>query len=198
MSTLLENALLALVAIAESILEGDNSPVPYPGPETEKDNCNHTLCAECGGECCKKVGCTFSPQDFIRLSPEHKLTPEGILNEVKKGYITLELYDGDQHYVEGLIWAPRMRNKGGPIIEDLIIGRRLEGECIALGENGCAFSYEDRPTEGKLLIPRKTDGEINCESRYGLRRALREWKQYQEIILKVVESVRGKDYPSTI
>ena len=117
MSTLLENALLALVAIAESILEGDNSPVPYPGPETEKDNCNHTLCAECGGECCKKVGCTFSPQDFIRLSPEHKLTPEGILNEVKKGYITLELYDGDQHYVEGL--SQSMPNKPIDEIEEL-------------------------------------------------------------------------------
>jgi hypothetical protein len=134
----------------------------------------------------------------MKLSPKRKLTPEGILIEVEKGYITLELYDGDPYYVEGFIWAPRMRTKGGPIIEDRIMYRQVEGPCIALRENGCAFSYEDRPTEGKLLIPRKTNGEIYCVPRYDIGRALREWEPHQEILYEVVKSVRGKNYPCTI
>lgn len=198
MSSLSKEELLPLAEILELALRGEGIPMPYPGPETEDDNCNHALCTECGGICCKSAGCTYSPQDFIKLSPERKLTPEGILNEVEKGYITLELYDGDPYCVEGFIWTPRMRNIDGPIIEDRITYRRVEGQCIALKENGCAFSYEDRPTEGKLLIPRKTNGEINCESRYGIDQALREWRPYQEILHEVVESVRGKNYPCTI
>ena len=192
MSSLSRIELLSLAIILELMLRDDSIPMPYPGPETEKDNCNYALCAECGGKCCKKVGCTFSPQDFIRLSPEGKLTPEGIVNEVKKGYITLELY------VEGFIWTPRMRNIGGPIIEDQIIYRQVNGPCVALRKNGCAFSYEERPTEGKLLIPRKTNGKMNCESRYGIDQALKEWRPYQRILCEVVESVRDKNYPCTI
>ena len=198
MSSLSEEELLLFAEILESMLRGDSTYTPYPGPETEKDNCNYALCTECGGKCCKKVGCTFSPQDFIRLSSKRKLTPEGILNEVEKGYITLELYDGEPHFVEGFIWTPRMRNVGGPIIEDLIAYRQVKGPCIALRENGCAFSYEDRPTEGKLLIPRKTNGKMNCKPRYSIGRALREWEPHQEILYEVVESVRGKEYPCTI
>lgn len=196
MSSLSKKELLTLAVILELLLR-DDSPMPYPGPETEKDNCNHALCTECGGKCCKNVGCTFSPQDFIKLSPEGELTPEGILNEVKKGYITLELYV-DLCYVEGFIWTPRMRNIGGPIIEDQIIYRQVNGPCVALRKNGCAFSYEERPTEGKLLIPRKTNGKMNCESRYGIDQALKEWRPYQRILCEVVESVRGKNYPCTI
>jgi hypothetical protein len=84
MSSLSRIELLSLAIILELMLRDDSIPMPYPGPETEKDNCNHALCKECGGKCCKNVGCTFSPQDFMKLSPERKLTPEVILNEVKK------------------------------------------------------------------------------------------------------------------
>ncbi len=137
---------------------------------------NPDMCAKCGGKCCKRCGCFFSPDDFSVLNFE------ALVNEIEKGYITIELIDLDQFYMEGFAWVMRMRNKNGPIVERRMI--RPNSECIMLTERGCAFGYEHRPTGGRLLIPCE-HGE--CESDYSTEKAIREWLNYQRLLRQLVE-----------
>ena len=52
-------------------------------------NVNSTICAECGGTCCKSCGCHFSPSDFEDLSFD------GLKKELQKGYISIDYVDGE-------------------------------------------------------------------------------------------------------
>lgn len=163
----------------------------YDKPDNEDKNCNYELCGECGGRCCKRCGCSFSPDDFEDLSFD------GLLKEIEKGYITLELIDGDPFCIEGMIWLVRMRNLNGPIVESHVYGRERNG-CIVLKKNGCPFDYQHRPAGGRLLIPGAKGFEKDCHGPYGTEEALREWKAHQKVLVKLTKFIGDKDYPCTI
>ena len=47
--------------------------LPYRSIKKDYDyskNVNSKICSECGGECCKRCGCHFSPDDFKEISFE--------------------------------------------------------------------------------------------------------------------------------
>ena len=51
----------------------------YDKVGTEETTCNYSICAECGGRCCKRCGCHLSPDDFKDLS--FSIIPEIAQNE---------------------------------------------------------------------------------------------------------------------
>ena len=175
----------------DEILYSKQGSRHYDKLDDESKNCNYKLCKKCGGKCCQRCGCNFSPDDFSDLSFD------GLLKEIQKGYITLELVDGDQFYIDGIIWLVRMRNVGSPIIEKRLYHRDQSG-CIALKENGCPFDYAHRPAGGRLLIPGKKGFEKDCHSPYGTEEALREWKAHQKVLSQIAESVGYANYPCQI
>jgi hypothetical protein len=154
----------------------------------ETKQCNYELCKECGGKCCKCCGCHFSPDDFSDLSFD------GLLKEIQKGYITLEIVDGEHYAISDILWLVRMRNMNSPVIERRIYERE-RAACVALKENGCALDFTHRPSGGKLLIPAKNR---ECTSSYTVRESLLEWRVYKDILVKLVNFIGEKDYPCTI
>ena len=163
----------------------------YEKNDTEKEMCNYELCRECGGKCCNRCGCHFSPDDFEDLSFE------GLLTEIKKGYITLELVDGDAFLIHSIAWIVRMRNVDGPVIEGRVFGRK-QAPCVMLGENGCRMNYENRPAGGRVLLPRAFSGRLLCQSKYGIERGMREWLYHQKVLHQLVDYIKDTDYPLKI
>lgn len=166
-------------------------------------NVDSDCCSECKGECCKRCGCHFSPDDFPELSFEY------LKQEIEKGYISIDYIPGEilLFECEG-IYLLRARNKNSPIFDpaDFRLGKR-SSPCILLGENGCALDYKMRPTGGKLLIPSKRvflnpDGSAThqCFSRYTMDECCYEWKHFQKVLrmLKDYFSEYDADYPCLI
>ncbi len=156
---------------------------------------NYDVCAICGGAWCKKCGCHFSPDDFKEISFEYLKT------EIEKGYISIDYVDGEAASWPIGALILRIRNKNSPIVD---IGYRKDTPCILLTDTGCKLDYEQRPTGGKLLIPKFL--EINsyrtskpvCYSKYSINTCSREWRTYQEILVELKQHFTGIDIACSI
>lgn len=149
---------------------------------------NPEMCAKCGGECCKRCGCFFSPDDFEEVSYE------SLKAEMAKGYITIEHVDLDMYYMVGYAWVVRVRNQSDPVVVSSVY-HRPNSPCVMLGPDGCKFDWEHRPAGGKLLKP---DNGLMCDSDYTLRQTVREWRRYQNILYMLAEYFSEEDIPCTL
>lgn len=152
-------------------------------------NVNNQICAECGGECCKRCGCHFSPDDFQEISFDF------LKKELEKGYISIDFVDGEMIYQNFGIYILRARNKDAPIVD---LGYK-RSPCILLTEKGCKLDYEHRPTGGRLLIPSNKChslfgvAERRCNSTYSIDKCCYEWKSHQKLLHNLVEYFKDKE-----
>lgn len=155
-------------------------------------NVNSSVCAECGGACCKMCGCHFSPDDFEDISFE------SLKKEIEKGYISIDCVDGEVIYSDIDVYILRIRNQEAPIVD---MGYRPRRPCILLTEQGCKFDYEHRPSGGKLLIPDTTssfDHQNRCNSKYSIADCCYEWKPHQKVLYQLAEYFEKKDIPCSL
>lgn len=155
---------------------------------------NAKICAECGGRCCKSCGCHFSPDDFPEISFEY------LKKELEKGYISIDLVDGEIIYENTFIYILRIRNYNAPIVDTKSYFRT---PCVLLTKNGCKLDYEHRPTGGKLLIPKETIStsygeERHCISKYDIEDCCYEWKPYQKVLHELAHYFKGKYYSCSL
>lgn len=144
---------------------------------------NLEICKKCGGKCCKKSGCDYLPSDFTDLSFK------GILSKLEEGNISVvsaikfeELHNG-RIYANPFLYL-RARNKNREIIDLL----SMKTTCSLLTEKGCKYSYEERPSMGKNLIP--VEG-TRCYPLKNPNVLLNEWDSYQKVLSKVVKKITG-------
>lgn len=157
-------------------------------------NVNSRICSECGGECCKRCGCQYSPDDFKDISFE------GLKRELEKGYISIDYVDGEVILQSFGVYILRVRNQDSPIVDT---GFRNKGPCILLTEKGCKLSYKKRPSGGKLLIPSdKLAGFLTpkrqCKSQYPIEDCCYEWKPHQKLLSQLADYFQEKDIPCSI
>lgn len=124
----------------------------------EKENIN--LCAECRGLCCRKKGCAYSPDDFKDLSFK------GLKKEIDKGFISIAFE------AQNIILRVRHVNAN-------IVDIDSKGPCMLLTEKGCMLSFEERPKQGRELIPIEKGV---CIPIYSIEECAKEWKQYNEVL----------------
>ena len=138
---------------------------------------NSSVCAKCGGECCKSCGCEFSVDDFATVNFQE------LQNYLDQGLISI---DGDVGFDqdENLIYFlyVRMRNVGKDAVDFFAV---FPSPCNALKWDGCPFSFENRPSGGKFLVPVE-DG--NC---YPLKDVTASWAIYQDLLEQLVISNTG-------
>lgn len=178
------------IRIVELLQKLDSMPRKIKKEYTIEETTNLKLCAKCGGRCCKGCGCHFSPDDFEDISFE------GLKRELEKGYISIDLVDGEAFDRQGFFLILRIRNRKARIV-DLYYER---GEpCVLFTEKGCKLSYDKRPTGGRLLIPIelkcKGFSYLDCHSAYTIEDCCMEWKPYQKILSELVHYFKDKDYP---
>ena len=153
---------------------------------SKSQNVNESICKECLGFCCKTCGCYFSPDDF------EKITYKYLKKEIKKGYISI-IYANKQGKAETGTFLLRVRNYGAPVVDMHDYG--LIG-CMLVTKEGCPFSYEQRPTGGKLLIPQEPNDEFevpNCINRYTTKECAYEWLPYKKILYRLYRHFKWRN-----
>lgn len=145
-----------------------------------KGNFDHFQCEMCGGRCCQRCGCYFSPTDFNVLSLE-KLRK--ILN---KGFISIVALTPELTGMSEDVLVLKMRDEGAEIYDR---SDRKTGGCIVHESTGCPFEDEDRPFGGRALVP---DLEKGCCIGYSFRQCASDWKQYQDLLKQLAKEYSGK------
>ena len=142
---------------------------------------NPALCEKCGGKCCKRTGCYYSPKDFSEISFET------LFKHLCKGYTSIYPIDGFYTGLQNSLIL-KVRNVGEPVAIDKNYGYN---QCILLGEKGCSLSREKRPRGGRELIPM----ENGCITGYTFREIVGDWAPYQLLLLHLYKIFYGKDIP---
>lgn len=129
---------------------------------------NKSLCTKCGGQCCKNDPCFFMPEDFDDLSVD------GLLRELKdKDYLCILLDKVPRITMRSSKWAK--------IVDPLLTDKT--NVCMLLTPTGCPFSYDERPTGGKMLVP---DPNGCCTSKITLDNIRLAWAPYMPVLLQVI------------
>ena len=143
---------------------------------------NSDICKKCGGRCCKRTGCYYSPKDFKEISFEI------LFEHLCKGYTSIypisDYYTGLSNSI-----IVKMRNVGEPVAIDKDYGNN---QCILLTKEGCSLPKEKRPYGGRELIPM---AEGSCLTGYTFREIVEDWSPYQLLLHHLYEIFLNKDIP---
>lgn len=148
------------------------------------------ICAKCGGFCCKKCGCDYFVSDFDNLKLDY------LLNVLSDGKISVvSSLDFKKTQNGKLICLPvlslRARNENREVIDLLSFKTR----CSQLGNNGCLYDLDNRPSGGATLIPGLN---MACHSDVNRLEELNKWLPYQNVLGKIVKRYTGKSIDSKL
>lgn len=134
---------------------------------------NPEMCKKCGGMCCKQCGCAYFPEDL-----GEKLSYENLLEFFEKKLIIIDCV----RYEDGNAYKPlaepiyylRVPN----VMEKGKLAENGSGKCSFLTEKGCKLSYDQRPSEGKYLVPFWS----GCYLLYKTQEFIDVWTPYQDLL----------------
>lgn len=155
------------------------------------------VCKECGGSCCKRAPCHWSPDDIEDLSYEglKKLLKE-------KQYISVLRFPGcvcesclrTINHSGAYFYILRTRTRGTGIAA-VATRMKKDDQCMLLNPDGCKISFKERPMGARLLIPEK---DKRCRHLYDLDDCMFDWKDHQEVLRKVFHYFRMVEAPRKI
>ncbi len=142
---------------------------------------NRELCAKCGGRCCLEMGCYYSAEDLKVIDSR------SIKEMLSEGYTSIKA-DILTSIPKKIMLSLKARNIGADVI-DLVSYTR---SCMVLGENGCKYSLDKRPSGGKYLIPNEKG---MCDySEISLLDIIESWLPYQKLLKSICEDISGRKY----
>lgn len=152
-------------------------------------NENLEICKNCGGMCCKKSGCDLWIEDI-----EDK-TQKGILELLATEKYSIVALMNFKRINGKICNMPflylRARNQNRDIVDLL----SMKTTCINLRDNGCEFSYENRPSGGKNLTPSESG---NCVPKENPFEKIKLWAPYQNLLTKIVKRYTGKSVDKVV
>jgi len=147
----------------------------------QENNEHRTLCARCGGQCCRTRPGIEAPERFL-AQPDPAAALAALLIQNEWG---LETHYGVP-YTPGvtapdpdrIIKYPRPLTIGEQDSENTDPSR--SDDCIYLTPTGCSLTFEARPRMCRELVP---DSCFECESPWGRREAALAWLLHQDMVL---------------
>lgn len=157
-------------------------------------NENPDICKQCGGQCCMNMGCHLHPDDIVKRFGA--ITRETLIQALKCGDYSADFWDGDvredndievpYEELKSDCWYLRARHIGSKAID-----RSCGGVCANLTKHGCKFSWDDRPSGGKALIPQENH---DCgKSSFDRVAGVISWIPYSDMICEIVHSTEFDD-----
>lgn len=139
-------------------------------------------CKGCVISCCEKNACAMLSCDF------EKITVKTIKKMVKSGEYMIAanivLHSGRDFPMEPVLYVCPREEAAGPVHLSL-----LHSKCSKLGEQGCLYDPEKRPTQGLMVIPGK--GNEPCIQL--VPSLSKEWAPYQGVLKAVVREITKLD-----
>ncbi|MBE6148647.1 MAG: hypothetical protein E7167_04080 [Firmicutes bacterium] len=150
---------------------------------------NKELCAKCGGQCCKKGGCQYAPEDFENLKFDY------LLGKLEEGYISIVSVLDFQEFNGRIAAQPflyvKARNVNRPIVDLL----SMRTSCMSLTETGCKYDFEHRPSGGVNLIPGENG---TCHWEKDPMEFIMMWQPQQKVLRKLVKRLTGQSVESQL
>ena len=135
-----------------------------------------TVCAGCGGRCCKGFPGSAFPEDFGGTREE--ILPQLVWALSALTWV-VDTYKG-QRFV-------RPAYKG----ESQGFGPSCAGdECVFLKENGCELNYMNRPKECRHLKPLVVGGKFKCKTQFNKQKASAAWSAHDDVIREALAKVK--------
>lgn len=144
---------------------------------------NLEICKKCGGMCCKKSGCDYLSSDFNDLSFNGLLKTLSSENISIVSALIFEKLPNNKIYANPFLYL-RARNTNREIIDLL----SMKTTCSLLTDAGCKYSYNERPSMGKYLVPVENN---QCYPLKDPNIVIESWKSYQKVLSKVVKKITG-------
>lgn len=152
-------------------------------------NENLDICKKCGGLCCKKSGCDVWLDDITDKSQNGILD---MLATERYSIVALMHFKNVNGRVCNMPFLYlRARNNGRDIVDLL----SMKTTCVNLTSNGCTFSYEDRPSGGKNLIPSEKG---DCKPKEDPLEKIKLYEPYQNLLGKIVKRYTGKSVDKVV
>lgn len=133
-------------------------------------------CKECGGSCCKSMGCHISPGDLQNISVE------SIINLIDESQcVSIDYWVGNPitNKHEGRGYYLRMRN-----VDSHVIDPAYHGVCSILTPTGCPLPFTYRPKGARELAP---CANSDCTTEYTKQQCAIDWMQYKDIMQQVYQ-----------
>lgn len=145
------------------------------------------VCGRCGGRCCRNMGCHTHPDDIIkRFGP---ITEESLRKALLCGDYSADCWDGDVREDNDIpfdesdarceCWFIRARHIGSGAVD-----KSYGGICANLTKHGCKFSWDERPSGGKALVPQ--EGGKCHDTSFDKVPAVVAWLPYSRMIEDIV------------
>ena len=165
---------------------------PKPHVEYNPDefvNNEDSVCAECGGACCKRYAGAYHPADF-----RHEITEEFLESlfdpTIKIPPVSIDWYENfEEPGKKGFYIRPR--HVGGDEVDP-----SYGATCALLTPTGCSLDWEHRPWQCRALKPEK---DHVCSEPDGKLLAAKVWDPYHGILEKLYDKYNkgtftGKDH----
>ena len=147
---------------------------------------NKDLCSKCKGSCCKVSGCMYMPSDFKKMK---YIT---IKKELLKGNISIDAFPVKNLSFNKDAWTLilflRARNKDKDVV-DLFTS---DGPCKMLGENGCFYDEDERPSCGLMVKPTFVNGP--CPKTFDDGEFMRSWLKHQSVLEQLLEEFTKEEF----
>ena len=158
----------------------------------KENNENASLCAKCGGTCCKRMPGLFTPEDFGL--PENV---EGFKKRFKEERLSVDWWEGDIRFrdfrTEGfaLSQGEKLLTQTSYVRPPVVGASKVfdptwGGACAKHSkETGCSLKFEDRPYECRNLVPIES---MQCKlsgDTLSKEQIIELWLPYQDLIVEV-------------
>lgn len=152
-----------------NIFEKYFNPCSYEPLKEDKE-----MCKECGGCCCKSMGCHISPFDLKEVSVESIIS---LITE--SNCVSIDWWEGNPNtgnHDDTRTYFLRIKNNNSKVIDP-----SFGGVCSILTDKGCPLPFEYRPKGARDLVP----AYIDCEAYYSKQCCAIDWYNYQNVMKAV-------------
>jgi len=144
---------------------------------------NKSICAKCGGFCCKKSGCDYFVSDFDNLKLDY------LIELLNTGNVSVVASLDFQRLSTGkLVCSQVLSLRARNINRDVIDLLSFKTTCSKLTETGCSYDLSERPSGGATLIPGE---DMTCHSDIDRIVELKKWIPYQKVLERLVKRFTG-------
>jgi Fe-S-cluster containining protein len=157
---------------------------------TIANNESPSLCALCGGDCCRLQPGVEAPERFL-ATPD----PAGALQQsLASGLWVLDRHYGLPPGADGTPQIPAadleiLYPRPATVAESArggIMATAGVGECIFLAPDGCRLAFSERPLMCRALVP---GTDFSCSTGWSRLDAARAWLPWQELLLSVIRTI---------
>lgn len=144
-------------------------------PDEFVNNEDKSICAECGGGCCKRYAGAYHPADF-----RHEITEEFLESlfdpAIEIPPVSIDWYENFEEYGRKGFYI-RPRHVGGDEVDP-----SYGASCALLTPTGCSLDWDHRPWQCRMLKPEKNHV---CGGPDGKLLAAEAWDPYHGILEKL-------------